>query len=70
MQLQGGVHDGLGLTCMDFVASVVRSQVTAEDTLASLREAFVELDPEYGVLVCREVNTFYFFGVELSNPQS
>eukprot|EP00439_Symbiodinium_sp_Y106_P049136 s484_g6.t1 len=49
VQLQGGVHDGLGLTCMDFVASVVRSQVTAEDTLASLREAFVELDPEYGL---------------------
>ncbi|CAE7225657.1 CNGA3 [Symbiodinium sp. KB8] len=48
-QLQGGVHDGVGLTCMDFVASVVRSQETIEDTLASLREAFVELDPEYGL---------------------
>ncbi|CAE7667573.1 CNGA3 [Symbiodinium sp. CCMP2456] len=49
VQLQGGVHDGVGLTCMDFVASVVRSQETIEDTLASLREAFVELDPEYGL---------------------
>ena len=37
------------LTPMDFVTSVVHSQDSMQETVASLREAFVELDPEYGL---------------------
>ena len=49
-QLKGtGEEPAAGLTPMDFVTSVVHSQERAESTLASLREAFVELDPEYGL---------------------
>ena len=34
---------------MNFVTSVVHSQAKVEETVASLREAFVELDPESGL---------------------
>ena len=49
-QLRGaGEQFGGYLTPMDFVTSVVYSTEPAEDTLASLREAFVELDPDSGL---------------------
>ena len=52
-QLIGTGIDGMDLTAcltpMDFVTSVVHSDETVGNTLASLREAFVELDPESGL---------------------